>query len=58
MISMRNRLIHGYENVDYDVVWKTLVESVPELLAQLDVAIEQLRIDAGRAQRGGENDPA
>jgi uncharacterized protein with HEPN domain len=57
MMGMRNQLIHGYEYVDYDIVWKTLNESLPELLAELHAAIEQLETDAGCAQRGCDDDP-
>ena len=38
MISMRNRLIHGYFDVNLDVVWKTMKEDLPELLRRLDSA--------------------
>ena len=36
LISMRNRLIHGYFDVNLDVVWKTVKEDLPELLRKLD----------------------
>ena len=57
MIGMRNHLIHGYEYVDYDIVWTTLVESLPDLLVQLEDAVEELE---GRAEpkRGGGDDQA
>src|SRR3990170_1713005 len=28
-ISMRNFLIHGYDEIDLDVVWKTVHENIP-----------------------------
>lgn len=31
IISMRNRLIHDYTGVDYEVVWQTARESLPLL---------------------------
>lgn len=31
IIAMRNILIHEYFGVDYEVVWKTANESIPEL---------------------------
>jgi uncharacterized protein with HEPN domain len=40
MIGMRNRLIHGYDDVDLDEVWATATKDVPALLrdlARLDV---------------------
>ena len=32
----RNRLIHGYFDVDLDVVWKIVSKDLPTLVAQLD----------------------
>ena len=36
MIGMRNRLIHGYDIVDYDVVWSTVTHDLPPLIAALE----------------------
>jgi len=33
---MRNRLIHGYDYVDYKILWDTLTLNLPELLVKLD----------------------
>jgi uncharacterized protein with HEPN domain len=35
VVSMRNRLIHAYFDVDNDVVWKTATEELPTLLPKL-----------------------
>jgi uncharacterized protein with HEPN domain len=35
VISMRNRLIHAYFDVDHEVVWKTVADELPELLPKL-----------------------
>ncbi len=35
MVSMRNRLIHGYFDVNLDIVWKTIQEDLPFLLEKL-----------------------
>ncbi len=32
---MRNWLIHGYFNMDTDIVWVTVTDEMPVLLAQL-----------------------
>ena len=32
LISMRNVLIHGYDTVDLDVLWKTVTEDLPALI--------------------------
>ncbi|OGL51313.1 MAG: hypothetical protein A3G31_03510 [Candidatus Schekmanbacteria bacterium RIFCSPLOWO2_12_FULL_38_15] len=36
IISMRNRLIHGYFNINLDILWKTVTEDIPPLIAELD----------------------
>ena len=33
--GMRDRLIHGYDSVDVDQLWKTATEDVPALLQQV-----------------------
>ena len=35
MRNMRNRMAHGYFDINLDVVWETAQESLPELLKQL-----------------------
>jgi uncharacterized protein with HEPN domain len=35
MRNMRNRMAHGYFDIDLDVVWDTVQEWLPELLQQL-----------------------
>lgn len=32
MISMRNRLIHGYDFVDYNILWNAVTMNIPRLL--------------------------
>lgn len=39
VIGMRNRLIHAYFDVDHDVVWKTVNNSLPPLANQLEKII-------------------
>jgi uncharacterized protein with HEPN domain len=36
IIAMRNRLIHGYDIVDHDIVWNTVSEDLPPLIAELE----------------------
>ncbi len=36
VISMRHRLIHGYDFVDYDILWETITGSLPGLIGALD----------------------
>ena len=35
MINMRNRLIHGYIDVDMDIVWLTIKDDLPPLIDKL-----------------------
>jgi hypothetical protein len=32
MISLRNRLIHGYDLVDFDILWQIVTHDLPELI--------------------------
>jgi uncharacterized protein with HEPN domain len=34
--GMRNRLIHGYDFVDYEILWRTVEEDLPALVAALE----------------------
>lgn len=39
IIGMRHRLIHGYDTVDVDVLWATITDDLPVLVAQLDAML-------------------
>ena len=41
IVSMRNRLIHAYFDVDHEVVWKTATEELPQLLPRLRALVEK-----------------
>jgi uncharacterized protein with HEPN domain len=41
-IAFRNRLIHGYANVDFAVVWQTIQADLPRLRAQLQEIAAQV----------------
>jgi uncharacterized protein with HEPN domain len=36
IISTRNRLIHGYDFVDYDILWDTITNDLPPLIKVLE----------------------
>jgi uncharacterized protein with HEPN domain len=36
IIAFRNRLIHGYADIDYEVVWGILTSSLPNLRREID----------------------
>ena len=40
MIGMRNRLIHGYFDIDLDIVWDTIKKDLPPLVQPLHDIIE------------------
>lgn len=41
MVSMRNRLIHAYFDVDLDIVWTTVTLDLPGLLPVLETALSE-----------------
>lgn len=40
VVGLRNRLIHGYYEVDYDVVWQILQEDLPSLVERLSRLVD------------------
>jgi hypothetical protein len=38
---MRNRLIHGYFDVNLDVVWETISHDLPQLLAEIETVLSK-----------------
>ena len=36
IVGMRNRLVHAYFEIDIDLVWKTVQEDLPVLIAELE----------------------
>lgn len=48
---MRNRVSHGYDQVDFEIVWKTIQGDLPGLHAQVQEAFAELfRSDEKHAQ--------
>jgi uncharacterized protein with HEPN domain len=39
IVGMRNRLIHGYFDVDLEILWRTVNDSLPPLIGALDALI-------------------
>ncbi len=37
---MRNRLIHVYFDIDYDVVWEAVSYEIPQIIPELEKLIE------------------
>jgi uncharacterized protein with HEPN domain len=40
--GMRDRLAHGYYDIDYDLLWETLHNDIPDLIAALELVIKDL----------------
>lgn len=38
---MRNRVSHGYFEVDLDIIWNTIQNDLPELKKQLELIYQQ-----------------
>lgn len=36
VIGMRNLLIHGYFDISYKIIWSTVIEDIPKLIAILE----------------------
>ena len=40
IVGMRNRLVHGYDAIDLDVLWDTLRIDLPKLIEELEKILE------------------
>ncbi len=40
IVGLRNRLIHGYDSVDFDILWEIVTNDLPPLIAALEKALE------------------
>jgi uncharacterized protein with HEPN domain len=45
IVGLRNRLIHGYDSVDYDILWQILTKDLPLLTASLKRIIQDRERD-------------
>ena len=41
IIGLRNRLIHGYDDVDMDILWEILNQDLPGLVSELERIISR-----------------
>ena len=39
IIGFRNRLIHGYDEVDFDILWATVVDDLPAMITLLEASL-------------------
>jgi uncharacterized protein with HEPN domain len=40
IVGLRNRLIHGYDSVDFDILWQIVSDDLRPLIAALEKALE------------------
>jgi len=39
IVSLRNRLIHGYDSVDFNILWEIVTKDLPVLVASVEKII-------------------
>lgn len=42
---MRHRIVHGYDRVDFQILWETIAVDFPPLIDAIDVALAQVEED-------------
>ena len=49
IVGLRNRLIHGYDQVNFDILWEIVQDDLPPLIDELEKIIgeDDLRNDGG-----------
>ena len=40
VVGMRNRLIHGYDQVDLDILWNTIEVDMPPIIEELKIILK------------------
>src|SRR5690349_5174275 len=40
IVGLRNRLIHGYDSVDFDILWQIVIDDLPPLIEALEKALK------------------
>lgn len=43
IITMRHRLVHGYFDIDHEVVWQTILSDIPSLIRQLEDVLKKIK---------------
>ena len=39
IVAMRHRMVHGYDDINLDIVWVTATQALPPLIAALEAAL-------------------
>ena len=55
MAGMRDRLIHGYFGIDYDLVWDVIKSKMPKLKGQLEQILKGATLPPESEGPGGTN---
>lgn len=42
MRGLRNRIIHNYDDIDYEIVWKVFKNEIPKLIQQIELIIDEI----------------
>ncbi|MEO6725721.1 MAG: HepT-like ribonuclease domain-containing protein [Blastocatellia bacterium] len=45
IVSLRNRLIHGYDSVDFNILWQIIANDLPPLILTLETIIASEEIE-------------
>jgi len=43
IVSVRNRIVHGYDGVNMKVIWDAIVKEIPLLITQVDDILKELQ---------------
>lgn len=38
--NLRNRIVHGYASVDYEIIWETIKNNIPYLISNLQKVLK------------------
>lgn len=38
--NLRNRIVHGYASVDYEIIWETIKYNIPYLIKELEKTLK------------------
>lgn len=56
MVGLRNRIAHGYYDLDFHVIWQTVQTDVSALLGRLELIYEAAGERLGGAPKGPTED--
>lgn len=43
IVGMRNRIIHGYDEINWEIVWQVATDHVPQLIGQVSDILDALQ---------------